>query len=78
MMDKVRGKFQVQSITRHAWSKSSVEVELRAVCNDGTPENERFHQATPSGTVKMVIDNPPAAEFFELGKFVYADFILAE
>ena len=51
-----------------------VEVSLSAVTDDGTPENKSFNTATPSGDLKMWIDNPDAVDFFEVGKTYYLDF----
>jgi len=68
----VRGKFNVIKIARLAWGGS--EVTLSAVPADELPENQRYHKYTPSGELKMTIDNPPAEEFFELGKSYYLDF----
>ncbi len=70
----VRGKFQVQTITSNFWNKDSKTIKLAAVYDDGVEENARYAKATPSGSIEIQIDNPPAAEFFELGKYVYVDF----
>ncbi len=70
----VRGKFRVDKITRHAWSKEAGEVTLSAVCDDGIEENARYAKFTPSGSITMMIDNPPALAAFELGAEVYVDF----
>lgn len=37
-------------------------------------ENARFTQATPSGEIRMGIDNPAAREQFQPGKAYYVDF----
>jgi len=65
-----RGKFK-------CWRKSfqeygGIEYQFMAVCNDGTPENDRFHKYTPNGTVAITVDNPNVV--FELGKYYYLDF----
>jgi hypothetical protein len=70
----VRAKFQVTSIASVAWSPSMKVVKLSAVSTDETPENQRFHKYTPSGTIEISIDNPPAAEQFILGQSLYVDF----
>ncbi len=69
-----RGKFQVQKIAQVHYNPSAREVTLQAVCNDGTPENERFHRYTPTGTITMVIDNPAVLAQIELGKHCFVDF----
>jgi len=68
----VRAKFRVASIT--LYSETSRQVKLSAVTADDVEENRRFHKYTPSGTIEMMIDNPPAADQFKLGKMVYVDF----
>lgn len=70
----VRGKFQVHSITSNHWNKESKTIKLSAVYDNGIEENAKYAKATPSGSIEIQIDNPPAAEFFELGKYVYVDF----
>lgn len=70
----VRGKFQVTNITSNYWNRDSKTIRLSAVWDDGIDENARFAKATPSGSIEIQIDNPLAAEFFELGKYVYVDF----
>lgn len=65
-----RGKFKCQSETRSNYS--GITYKFHAVCNDGTPENERYHKYTPSGSVEITVDNP--AVVFELGADYYLDF----
>lgn len=43
-----------------------------------SPENVSFTKATPWGTIKLGIDNPAAISQFEVGKYYYVDFNLAE
>lgn len=38
------------------------------------PENVRFTQATPWGTIRLGIDNPSALEQFRVGESYYVDF----
>lgn len=45
-----------------------------AAYDDGTPENQRFSKATPSGSIEMLVDNPEALKQFEIGKSYYLDF----
>lgn len=72
LVGQVRAKFQVQQVTKHHWG--GVVVTLAPQYDDKIPEDRRFAKATPSASLQMTIDNPPAAEFFEVGKFVYLDF----
>lgn len=75
-MEKVRGKFTVRGIKRFAWHPTLVEIELSAEYDtQHIPEDERYAKATPSGTIIMQVDNPPAAEFLALGKKFYVDFV---
>lgn len=70
----VRAKFYVQSIQKQA-GNGAVKVQMIAVSDDKTPENERYHKYTPAGTLELYVDNPPVSEHFEasLGKYVYLD-----
>jgi hypothetical protein len=68
----VRAKFIYESIKEYAYGGR--ELSFLAVYDDGTPENQRFSKATPSGRLTMSVDNPPAAAFFILGKEYYLDF----
>ena len=74
----VRGKFTLQAVTKHHWSPTAQTFVFRAIYDTTTEENRRFSQATPTGELTMTVDNPPAQEFFELGKTYYLDFSKAE
>ena len=74
----VRAKFRLDEITNYSWGPGSKRFKFTAVYDDGIEENKRYSKATPSGTLEIQIDNPPAAEFFELGKSYYLDFTEAE
>jgi hypothetical protein len=50
------------------------EVTLRCVYDQDTPEDQRFQKATPSGEIKMQIDNPAALAQFTVGHAFYVDF----
>jgi hypothetical protein len=51
-MPKVRGKFKVTEITRRHWNPEVAEVKLEAVYS-GSPEDNTYSAATPSGTIQM-------------------------
>lgn len=68
----VRAKFTVNSI--EMFSGNYGKVKLTAVHDTSTPENERFTKASPSGTLEMAIDNPPALNQFKPGQQFYVDF----
>lgn len=69
----VRGKWKLSEIHNLDWSTTAKRYVFNAVCNDATPENERFHKFTPNGTMTMTVDNPPAQKQFELGKEYFFD-----
>jgi hypothetical protein len=49
-------KFKCESKTETEGSRRV--YKFHAVCNDGTPENERFHKYTPTASLEMHVDNP--------------------
>ena len=67
----VKGKFRVSSVSNVGITK---RVKLAAVADDTIPENQRYHKATPSGTIEIKIDNPPAADQFTQGKEFFVEF----
>ena len=69
----MRAKFRVEHVIHYAGARN---VNMRAV-HDGSPENNQFSQATPSGTLEMHINNPTAFDFLEPGKNYYLDFTQA-
>ena len=73
----VRAKFKVASITSFPGQQAK-SFKLCAICDDTTEENRKFAKYTPSGTLEMWVDNPPAAEVFEQYKEFYLDFIPVE
>jgi hypothetical protein len=73
----VRGKFQVQEKHNYA-SGTAQTIVLRPVYDQSLPEDARFAKYTPSGEIKMYVDNPIAQEALQLGKFYYVDFTVTE
>jgi hypothetical protein len=73
---RVRGKFVVTRISEVQYlQKGGRIIELGAVYKDPkSEENTMYHSATPSGKIEMTVDNPAAAEFFQLNRNVYVDF----
>ena len=71
----VRAKFRVISVEDFGYTK---KVKLSPVQADDIPENQKFHKYTPSGSLEMSIDNPPAADQFKPGKDFYVDFTEVE
>jgi len=45
---------------------------------DPQSENGQFWEATPSGEIKLSINNPAGAEVFEIGREYYVDFTPAD
>jgi hypothetical protein len=68
----VRAKMQVTKVAKTHWG--SVEITLTPQYDTNIPEDQRFQKATPSGSIIMLIDNPPASDQLTLGKFFYVDF----
>jgi hypothetical protein len=68
----VRGKFRVSCHIKDEYPGTG--IKLYAVSNRETPENERFHRATPSGEISLRVDNPEAETQFAIGTEMYVDF----
>ena len=73
---RVRGKFFVLGIEKHGRGSNGLKIRLGAVSGSDkeNAENCMYHKYTPSGSIEMFVDNPPAEAFFTLGKTVYVDF----
>lgn len=76
----VRCRFMVMSKTR---SDGGISVDCkRKVLNSvvlkpvygGSPDNQRFFAASPSGEIQLNILNQPAADAFEVGREYYVEF----
>ena len=78
-MRKVRAKMQFTARNTRTYGSSGGYVENSLIFetryDDTIAEDQRFQAATPTGTIKMVIDNPSALEFFNAGEEYYVDFI---
>ncbi len=66
----VRAKFRCTS-------KDGGTVQFDAVTS-GSEENKTWAKYTPSGQLRMQIDNPAASDQFEAGKEYYLDITPAE
>jgi hypothetical protein len=75
-MPLMRAKFQVQSITHHHGYHATT-LKATAVYS-GSPEDNSFAQATPSGTLELSISNPATRDLLKLGDKFYMDFTKAE
>jgi hypothetical protein len=69
-MQQVRAKFRVDAV-------GDDSVTLSAVVG-GSPENDRFFAATPSGQIQMNVTRPETARLFEPGREYYVDFTPAD
>ena len=56
----VKAKFVCSSVQSFGPGRPQ-SIEFTAVYDSSTPENERFTKATPSGQLKMTVDNPDVA-----------------
>lgn len=74
----VRCKFRCDAVRKSAhWDKEKgflYETSFLAV-HDGSPENEKFFEATPSGNLKIGVHKE---DVFEVGKEYYIDISPAE
>lgn len=69
----VRAKFTVTEIRqRHQWGGRT--IILQPVYDTSIPEDQRFYDATPSGSMEMMVNNPAAIERLALGASFYVDF----
>lgn len=74
---KLRAKFSCDSVKGEGYGEL---VNLTAVYGKDEKDNEennQFSEATPSGSHEMVVSNPDAKGFFEVGKDYYLEFTLA-
>lgn len=73
MIQQVRAKMSVDQVTVTTYSES---VDLRCVCGGNTSkEDNSFAGATPTGSMKMTVDNPAVKGFFKPGRKYYIDII---
>ncbi len=74
----LRAKFRCSSVEYFgdpADANTARQYTFHAVYDTITPENQRFTKATPSGELKMRVDNPEAQ--FKQGEVYYLDFTTA-
>lgn len=75
----VRAKFKLTEIRHHYWAQPQARtLHFEAQCDQNTPENQRFYDATPTGHFEMLCNNPVALDQFELGHDYYFDITPAE
>ncbi|WP_395119651.1 hypothetical protein ACFCQI_01675 [Rhodanobacter sp. FW102-FHT14D06] len=74
----VRAKFRLDTISTHSWHAGARTLKFSAQYDTSIPEDQRFQEATPSGTFEMLCTNPVANAQFELGKAYYFDITPAD
>lgn len=76
-MPEVRAKFRCDTVTETRFANGAqTDVNLVPVTS-GAPENAIFGKYTPSGQIRMTINNPDAAAQFIPGQEYYVDFTKA-
>lgn len=71
-----RAKFHCDSDTRHAWSDTAITYHFQAAYDPSVPEDQRFAKATPTGEMKILVDNPNVE--FQRGAYYYLDITRVE
>jgi len=74
----VRAKFRCTSDTHTPGFGNGPQHEYRfsPIYQADVPEDQRYAKATPSGEVRLLVDNP--AVVFEVGAYYYLDFTKVE
>lgn len=76
-MATTRAKFHCNSVEQfNANGEGQRTYRFSAVYDDGIPENQRYAKYTPSGELRIQVDNPAVS--FEPGKAYYLDFTPVE
>lgn len=78
----MRAKFKCETVTIGEWGNAPgvmpVETaKLKAVMGN-TPEDKAFNEATPNGSLEIMITNKAAHGYFKAGQNYYLDFTVAE
>ena len=74
----IRAKFVVESIKQDHWNPDARTVRLTPQYDTSIPEDQRFFNATPSGSISMLINNPAVLTELKLGRKFYIDFTPVE
>ena len=80
----VRAKFCVTKVEQNYYNngkeavKAGTSIILSPQYDTSIEEDKRFAKATPSGEIRLYIDNPPAVEYLEPGRHFYVDFTRVE
>jgi hypothetical protein len=78
MISIIRAKLTVTAVTEYNNNNGGKTVKLTCVYDPSIPEDRRFSQATPNGSMELHITNPAALEQFKTGKTFYVDFTEVE
>lgn len=70
----VRAKFTVTEVAQISHQPAARRIKLAAQYDVTIPEDRRFCEYTPSGTLEMYVTNPAAIEALPLGQAFYLDF----
>ena len=74
---KIRCKFTCLSVVKTPHGTEEVEF-MPVTPTADRPENEKFWQATPTGSARLGIDNPAAQDQFQVGHSYYFDITEAQ
>lgn len=74
----VRAKFILQEVTSVSYNPTAKKLKFAAQYDPSIPEDQRFAEATPSGSMEFYCTNPVALEQLEIGKQYYLDLSPAE
>ena len=69
----VRAKLTVIAITEHNYGNGKT-VKLGCAYDPEIPEDQRFCEATPSGSMELYVTNQAALDQFKIGQSFYVDF----
>jgi hypothetical protein len=68
----VRAKFMLMSVKHMHWGGS--EYQFSPQYDPSIPEDQRFAQASPSGSLTITVDNPAVHAAWKVGEQYYLDF----
>lgn len=69
-----RMKMALVAITQHDWTQEGRTLKFEPRYDDSIPEDQRFYQFTPSGSMEVFVTNPRVLENMKLGDKFYIDF----
>lgn len=69
----VRCKMKLTEI--HKLDYGQTRFVFQTFYDSSIPEDQRFYKATPSGEIRLLVDNPKVIESYQVGKYYYFDSI---